>query len=160
VEFDTLQDAKVLTYRALYLQPGAVAATHWARGRHADLDLRLELSPATLAFDEDYHLLREKKSTAWAVGLDGALEADLVWHWGPLASVKLGGLVRFTRTWGLMKQEFYGNTPEAEEGNRQLDELGAISNSLGRFTYAIRISTPITLSGRHRPDLSRKGQSP
>lgn len=160
VEFDTLHNEKVLTYRALYLYPGATAATHWLRGRRTDLDLRLAFSPATFAWDEDYHLLREKRSTAWAIGLDGALEADLVWHAGPLASVKLGGSVRFTRTWGIMTQEFYGNTPEAEEGNRQLDELGGISNSLGRFTYALRISTPLNLSGRRRPDLSRKGQAP
>lgn len=149
VEFDTLHDVKVLTYRALYLSPGAVASTHWLQGRSADLDLRLALSPATFALDEDKHLLRDKGSTSWAPGLDGSLEADLVWHWSRRSAVKLGVLIGYTRTWGRMKQEFYGDSPEAVEGNRQLKETGDIDNSLGRFTYSVRLSTPIAISGDH-----------
>lgn len=159
VEFDTLQDVKVLTYRAFYISPGAVASTHWLRGPRTDLDLRMELSPATLALDEDHHLLRDKKSTSWALGLDGTLEADLVWYAGSRMAIKLGGSVGFTRTWGRMTQEFYGDTPEAAEGNRQLQQLGSINNSLGRFTYAVKLSTPIAWSGYFRSDTDGKAQA-
>ncbi len=148
VVFDTLPDVKVLTYRALYLSPGIFTTTHWMRSQHTDFDLRLEFSPATLALDEDYHLLRDKNSTSWAIGLDGAVGADLVWHWSPKTEIKLGSIVRYTRTWGKMNQHFFGDTPQAAEGNRQLERLGDIRNSLGRFTYAIQIATPIYLT-RH-----------
>jgi hypothetical protein len=160
VEFDTLQNEKVLTYRALYLSPGATASTHWLRGRSADLDLRLALSPATFARDADNHLIRGKKSESWAIGLDGSVEADLVWHWRSRMAIKLGALVGYTRTWGRMTQEFYGNTPEDADANRQLRDLGSINNSLGRFTYGIRLSTPITVSGLPRPETPGKDHAP
>jgi hypothetical protein len=160
VVFDTLQDVKVLTYQAVYVSPGAYATTEWSHGRHFNLDLRCEISPATFAFDRDDHLLRGKNADSWAVGLDGEMEATLVWHASPIGQLKLGGKVGYTRTWGLMTQKFYGSGPEAAEANRQLQEVGDIHNSLNRFQYSIFLSAPFTFTKRAPIQPHRKGTIP
>jgi hypothetical protein len=119
--FDTLGSTMVNTYEAFLHQISVRAEWLFWRGKTVTGSFVTLLSPLVMAHDEDYHLLRSKKSNAQAFGAAIHPSIQLVKRISDRWYLEGTMGATYLRTHGSMTQTYYRTTDEAEAGTQIKD---------------------------------------
>jgi hypothetical protein len=118
VHFDTLHDTKVNTYEALLHTMRIKAEWTFLQRNGVTAALSTMFAPIAIGSDEDYHLLRGKKSNAHTYGVDFEPRLLIMKQFRPKVSGTFALSGRYFWTKGEMTQTYYESGHEADAGDQ------------------------------------------
>ena len=144
ITLDTLSGQLVLTYALIRVIPRIYADMVLFERKWVTWNSLLSLSPATMAWDHDDHVLRRKSSDTFAFGFELGYSLGFAFHLNSRMDLAIASDLYWSWTRGKMDQRFYGDDPftdsEDETGlriddvdNRIIGLAGGISLGLNFF---------------------------
>jgi len=126
----------VLTYRLIYFNPEMFFNMVLKTKPKYYWNLMLAVSPATLAFDHDDHVLRNKNMDTFAYGFSLSTGTSINIRMTNRYEWVMGGDLKYIRIKGKMDQFFYGDDPGTSDNETGI-EIRGIDNLISSFTQQV-----------------------